>query len=230
MCQGNRNHRCQAFWYGLKACLIKPLQTSRTIASPFSPNEILWHATGEEESGRYNALHALLSLWKEATQVLLTQGLLPEIAFWPTWLSGIWNELLMDTRLFYALVAHSLLSSFRAFILSLLLFFFFSYSPQKLLLMRFIPGALTLAAASPKENRTEAGGGAEDCTQTTGMETGNSFQFCLKLGILKKGTFLYQCGIFLKWLCPIDFFFTHLKWTSRVFYFLLIVITWKNVL
>lgn len=98
----------------------------------------------------------------------------------------------MDTRLFYALVAHSLLSSFRAFILSLLLFLFFfqrSFCPQKLLLMHFIPGALTLDAASPEENRTEAGGGAEDCAQTTGMGTGNSFPVLFEVGDLKKRDF-----------------------------------------
>lgn len=82
----------------LKASLIKPPQTSRTKESTFSPAEILRHATGEEQRVGYNALRALLSLWKEATQVLLTQGLLPEIAFWSTWLSGIWNEPLMDTE------------------------------------------------------------------------------------------------------------------------------------
>lgn len=98
MCWGNRNHRCQTLWHGLKAGLIKPPQTSRTIESPLSPREILRHATGGERRGGYNAIRALLSLWKEATQVLLTQGLLPEIAFWPTWLSGIWNEPLMDTE------------------------------------------------------------------------------------------------------------------------------------
>lgn len=98
MCWGNRNHRCQTLWHGLKAGLIKPPQTSRTMESPLSPGEILRHATGGERRGGSDAIRALLSLWKEATQVLLTQGLLPEIAFWPTWLSGIWNEPLMDTE------------------------------------------------------------------------------------------------------------------------------------
>lgn len=60
-----------------------------------------------------------------------------------------------------------------------------SFCPQKLLLMHFIPGALTLDAASPEENGAEAGGGAEDCAQTAGKETGNSFPVLFEVGDLK---------------------------------------------
>lgn len=83
----------------------------------------------KEESSASGTMppRALLSLWKEATQVLLTQGLLPEIAFW---FGRDWEEYEMSLwwtrRLFYALVAHSLLSSFHAFILPPPTFFFLS--------------------------------------------------------------------------------------------------------
>lgn len=54
-------------------------------------------------------------------------------------------------------------------------FFFFvcqhHFGPQKLLLMHFIPGALTVHWASPEKRISEAG--TEDCAQTIG--NGNSF-------------------------------------------------------
>lgn len=160
MCHGSRNRRCRTSWYGLKARLIKPPQTSRTKQSPSPHAEILRHATGEEQRVGYNARRTLLSLWKEATQVLLTQGLLPEIAFGLTWLSGIWNEPLMDAEVILCPCG-----PFIAFKLSCLYSFppsFFSrrhhFGPQKLLLMHFIPGALTVHAASPEKRISDAAG------------------------------------------------------------------------
>lgn len=78
---------------------------------------------------------------------------------------------------------------FQAFVPLFFPFFQRSFCPQKLLLMRFIPGALTLDAVSPEENRTEAGGGAGDCAQTTGMETANSFPVLFEVGDFKKRDF-----------------------------------------
>lgn len=65
----------------------------------------------------------------------------------------------MDTRPFYPLGGHSLLSS-AAFILFLL-------THKAFPLMHFVPGVVTLDGASPEGNRA-AGGGSSDDEQTTG--------------------------------------------------------------
>lgn len=86
---------------------------------------------------------------------------------------------------------------FQAFVPLFFPFFQRSFCPQKLLLMRFIPGALTLDAVSPEENRTEAGGGAEDCAQKPlewKLEIVSPVLF--EVGDFKKGTFPYRCEIF----------------------------------
>lgn len=110
------------------ASLIKRWQRRRTMAYP------TWNL-GMALAGPTTP-RPPLSAWMEAAQVLLTSGLLPEIAFCRMRLRGIWNELLMDTRRFQP--PSRPIHRFQV----LLLFFF--WGTKKAALMRFIPGSLRL--------------------------------------------------------------------------------------